>query len=168
MDATTTQAYFNEYSELVWLGLGFALIFVELSIAPGIGLLFAGLAAVTLGGLLTFHVIDAPVFSNQIVFFLALTVMWTLALWRPLKNYLRSSTGIFDMYAGTSAEVKKGDLTKDKTGMVRWSGSDMRARIVEGSDQTVIKEGEEVYVHTMHNGLMHVDVVAPKKNEKNN
>src|SRR5690606_14871295 len=59
-----------------WLVLGAILIAAEVFLVPGIGFLFAGLGAVTLGGLLAFSVIAAPSLTAQVAYFLALGVAW--------------------------------------------------------------------------------------------
>ncbi len=164
MDTLTIHTYFVEYPEILWLAIGFGLIALELSIAPGIGILFAGIAGVSLGGLLAFGVLNEPDFYLQLVWFFGLTVGWAVVLWRPLKKYLRSSTGVFDMYVGTTAIVQEGGVSKDKTGTVRWSGSNMRARVRKDAKIDKIEEGEEVYIHAMKNGVMHVDIAPHESN----
>ena len=163
MDVLTTESYFQQYPELIWLAVGFALIVVELSVAPGVGLLFAGMAGITLGGLLAFDVVSDLNFSEQLLYFCVLTVAWALVLWKPLKKYLHSSTGSFDMYVGTNAEVVDEPLIKTNTGKVQWSGSQMRAKVHLDAQIDEIAVGQEVYIHEMKNGVMYVDIVPVPK-----
>ncbi len=147
-----------------WLILGIALIVAEATIVPGVGFLFAGLAGILLGGLLTFQFVNATELTEQIVYFLFLTAVWWAILWAPLKKSMKKPKGEgYENMIGTSGEVDDPrDLTVGKVGHIKWSGARMRARIAPNSTTERIKNGETVYVHDQKDGVLLVDIT--KKN----
>lgn len=154
-------AFFIEHAVTIWLIIGFILIASELMLTPGIGLLFAGLGALTLAALLAFDILQSTQLEWQLILFCSTTLAWTLALWKVVKRYLNTNND-YDMYRGTTAQVQD-DLVKGTTGTVRWSGTNMRARIQSDSTEQRIEKGTEVFIHQMKNGLMLVDTQPPQQ-----
>src|SRR5689334_17594321 len=82
-----------QYISAIWLICGAIFVAFEATIAPGIGFLFVGLAAITVGGLINFEVIDAAKLITQLASFLGLTFVWAGVLWLPLKKFQRNHKG---------------------------------------------------------------------------
>lgn len=144
----TIISLFTTHPGAAWALLGAVLIALEVTVAPGIGFLFGGLSALSVGILITTGVVPpASPLTIQIAYFFGLTCVWALALWLPLKGRWRKnkSRGFGDM-VGASAVVEGADLVFGKTGKVRWSGVSMKARIARESIAKKIPKGEEVYI----------------------
>ncbi len=151
-----------------WLIMGAIFVVLEVAALPGFGLLFAGLAAITLGGLLTYDVITAADILDQIVWFFAFTALWWVVLWKPLKKLIKKQPGeeTYENLAGTYGTVDdERDLTEGKIGFVKWSGTRMRASLRKGASVQRVKNGETVYVHSQKDGVLMVDVVKPEISE---
>ena len=155
---------FVENAVWVWLAVGLVCIVFELSLAPGIGLLFAGIGALSVAALLVFDLLLASQVEWQFILFCGFTLIWTLLLWKPFKRYINTG-GKYNIYCGTTAQVQGNDLTKT-SGTVRWSGANMRAKIHPQSSQDVIADGTEVFVHEMKDGVMLVDIASMDNNEQ--
>lgn len=67
-----------------WLVIGVVLMVLETSFIQRRGLLFAGLAAITVFLLLELKVI-APLIATNIIYFFVLTIVSGVVLWWPLK-----------------------------------------------------------------------------------
>lgn len=146
----------HDPNSLTWLVLGIIFIIIEVFAIPGIGFLFAGLGAITLGALLTFDLMFASGWTEHIAYFFFFTTVWAVILWVPLKNTLKNKNGEgYSNIVGTSAEVTE-DLISGKIGQVKWSGARMRARIIASSDEEKIPKGETVWVHENKGGILHV------------
>ncbi|MCB2081837.1 MAG: hypothetical protein H6908_00355 [Hyphomicrobiales bacterium] len=136
--------YATTNPEIFWLVVAGVCLVVEVFFIPAIGFLFAGFAALTLGGMLAFKYFDdsAAVYHDlytQIAWFFGLTVSWAILLWYPLKRMQKSQAEHrFNDMVGTTAFVGPEPLIKGKTGTIRWSGTTMRGRLdPEYSGETV-------------------------------
>lgn len=161
-DLLTIQSYFENNPDVSWILLGAALLILEVTIVPGIGLFFAALGALTLGGLMTFDVIIEDSFYLQLAYFFGFTTAWTIVLWKPLKKR-RAGSG-YSNIIGSSATTTGNGLIKDKTGSVKWSGTTMKARIRSESEVSEIAAGEEVWIHEIKQSVLIVDVVPTTTN----
>lgn len=145
---------------IFWFLAGTILVLIEVFAIPGLGFLFAGLGAITLGGLITYGVIAEVTVAAQIAYFFLFTSIWAAILWAPLRKFSKNSkTKQFENLKGTygSVENKEG-LIAGKIGYIKWSGAKMRAAIVEGSETKSIAFGENVWVHDQVDGVLQVDV----------
>ena len=88
---------------IIWLLAGSILIAFEVTILSGVGLLFAGLSAICVGVALITGWIERP--TVQFITFFLLTGFWATALWRPLKNFMKSPQSGFDDMVGSIAVV---------------------------------------------------------------
>ena len=70
-----------------WFAFGVFLIVLEVMLIPGIGPIFAGLGAVTVGVFLLAGGLIDTTSSQFIVFFLS-TSVWAVLLWKPLKKFV--------------------------------------------------------------------------------
>jgi len=164
-DFLTIQTYLAENHGVVWLTLSFIFIMIEVS-APGIGGLFSGVAALTLGGLLIGEIITPDNIVQELAYFFGLTIVWAAILWKPLKKIMLPRDSAYSDIIGTSVKVVKGDLAKGKTGSVKWSGAIMRAKIIDSSEAELIKEDEEIWIHDKEGTLFLVDVSPPEKSDE--
>jgi membrane protein implicated in regulation of membrane protease activity len=148
----------------IWLAIGVVFVILEV-IAPGLGFLFAGLGAISLGGLVTFHFLEVTSLPEQIAYFFFFTIIWGVVLWKPLKKAIKHKKGGYKNLSDASGVVDdERDLTPGKVGHVKWSGARMRARIRPNSSTERIKNGEVVYVHDQQDGVLLVDTDRPEQN----
>ena len=156
MDLLAIQEYFYTNPGVLWVVLAVIFIIIEVSI-PGIGGLFSGVAALTLGALLIFEVIHPETFVAQLAWFFGLTILSAAVLWVPLKKMMKPSAEAYSDIIGTHAKVEN-RLEKGKLGTVKWSGTTMRSRIVETSELDFIAAGQEVWIHDKDGTVLLVDV----------
>ncbi len=139
----------NIPAELVWLILGTLAVLAEvLAVAPGIGLLFSGLGALCVGLLL--YSLPTTDFSllGQVTWFLGFTVLWAVALWKPLKRWrMPSARGqTYSNMLGERATVAGDGLRKGETGQVAWSGTIMNAMLAPEVTVTLLPAGATVEI----------------------
>jgi membrane protein implicated in regulation of membrane protease activity len=119
---------------LVWLVIGIVAMLIEiLAIIPGIGLLFIGLAALSVGILVTTEMGATVGLIGQSVWFFGLTVVYAVLLWKPLKRWRISSAKgeTYNNMVGDTAIVIENPLQQGIMGKVRWSGTIMNAKLHE-------------------------------------
>lgn len=134
-----------------WLIAGALLIGLEIMVLPGIGGLFSGLGALTVGGALLAGVIESTV-SQFTLFFLA-TGVWTILLWKPLKEFIKGKGTGFDDMVGSTAVVFGSPLKNGKKGKVRWSGTIMNCQM-ESRELDSIDVGSEVTISRVSQGVL--------------
>lgn len=139
----------------LWLIAGAVFIGVEMFGIPGIGFLFAGIAALIVGSAVEFGVIGAENTLQQIVLFLLLSCATAALLWKRLK---RQKTTYHNMI-GTEATVAAGGLRGSIEGQVKWSGTLMRARLAHNTDVDLLAEGTYVIIKAVEGNLL---LVTPK------
>jgi len=145
----------------IWLAFGVFLIIFEVFFIPGIGLVFAGLGAVTVGGVLLTGWIDTA--SSQFILFFLSTGAWAICLWKPLKKFIEVKDSGFDDIVGSTAIVYGVALKKGKSGEVKWSGAIMKCELhSEGDDNLIIEVGEEVVIREVCKGILIVEEKSQK------
>jgi membrane protein implicated in regulation of membrane protease activity len=145
-------------SPTFWLILGTVFIIIEVSAIPGIGFLFAGLSAISLGGLITFGYINASTLADQIAYFFFITAIWWGVLWKPMKKLNRNKNGDYkNLSDAQGVVVEENGLMAGKVGSVKWSGTVMRARISPDSAHLKIEKGATVWIHEQKDGILLVD-----------
>lgn len=145
---------------IFWLVLGGMFILLEALALPGVGFLFAGLGAITVGGLLVFDVVD-PDFINTSTYFFIASAAWAALLWIPLNRYLKlGKDSQFSSIKGQEVEVIENDIVKPKTGKVKWSGTVMQAKISKDSKIKKIAVGETATVVASQGSILLLDVEA--------
>jgi membrane protein implicated in regulation of membrane protease activity len=144
----------------IWLICGAFLIILDVIMINVIWVMFAGLGAVTVGAMVASGFIDSTVAQFTLFFFA--TGIWSLLLWKPLKNFMEGKgTGFNDM-VGATAIVYGEALEYGKMGKVKWSGTVMNCRLesnVEGVNK--IEPGTEVTIAGVSKGVMLVRTKKP-------
>jgi len=128
----------------LWLIAGMVLVALEVLTAPGIGLVFGGLAAIIVGVVIETGAIDQANHAAQFACWFALTCLTGFLLWKPMKNWRMKSrhSGDYNNMAGGTATVCDGDLVRGKTGKAKWSGTVMNAEIDSSSSVDKIENGQ--------------------------
>jgi membrane protein implicated in regulation of membrane protease activity len=141
-----------------WLIAGAVLLALEAFGIPGIGFLFAGIAAVIVGGFVELGVIDPLAATTQWGVFFLTTTLLAVLLWKKLKTWrMNPNAPHYSNIVGTEAIVTQ-PLVGDAVGEVRWSGTLMRARLAA---QTVaeLPVGATVIIREADGNIL---LVAPK------
>jgi membrane protein implicated in regulation of membrane protease activity len=144
----------------IWLICGAFLIILDVIMINAIWVMFAGLGAVTVGAALAGGWIEGPV-GQFMVFFFA-TGVWSLLLWKPLKNFMDGKDTGFNDMVGATAIVYENALEYGKMGQVKWSGTVMNCRLesnVDGMEK--IEPGTEVTIAGVSKGVMLVRTKKP-------
>lgn len=139
-------ASFLENIDIIWLLFGALLMAIEVIFIPGVGFLFGGLAALTIGIAVARHWLPYDDYIMQFGWFFAAAILWTILLWYPLKRFLKHPHSDFSNIVGSTAVVLKKPLTKEKRGVVKWSGTNMSAILDTKSEADLVPVGEEVEV----------------------
>lgn len=141
---------------MLWLIAGAVFIATEMFVVPGVGFLFAGIAALIVGTALELGLIDLADTSVQFLIFFVISCGSAAVLWKKLK---RTKAPAYHNMVGTEATVAAPGLMGDKEGQVKWSGTLMRARISDGANVDVMPEGMAVVIRRVEGTLVYV---APK------
>ena len=142
---------------ILWLLGGAVFIALEIFGIPGIGFLFAGIAALIIGGAVELGFLDADSVLLQFVLFFAMSGASAAILWSKLKT---KSPEPYSNIVGTEAMVGVGGLVGNKEGQVKWSGTLMRAQLVENDGLDAVAEGTAVTIERIEGNLV---FVRPKK-----
>ena len=126
---------------LYWLIAGCIFLLLEAFGASGVGFLFAGLASISVGGLVAFDIIATDPLINQITFFFILVVGWFVLLWVPLKRMTKKSSKSFSNMIGEQVVVMSTNVNKIAVGQVKWSGSVFNARLTEDCPVNMLQKG---------------------------
>lgn len=144
---------------IVWLVVGVVLFVAEM-LVPGIGFLFAGCAALTVGMLLNFAIISADDTLLQILVFVVSTAIWTLVLWKPIQKFrLGKNKTPYNNIIGETAVVGSKGINKADGGEVFWSGANMRAKLHEHSTVEQLEAGSQVVIKEINGNIL---TVIPK------
>lgn len=150
------EPYFVLDAAIGWLLAGAVLVLLEVILLPGIGFLFAGLAAITVGGMVAFSAIAENATIMQFTWFFLLTGFWAAILWFPMKRLRYKTSGkAYKNMIGDSAIVI-GTLTKHAYGQVKWSGTTMKARLVKECHTDSLPEGSEVEIVSVEGAKLYV------------
>lgn len=140
-----------------WLIAGAVLLAFEAFGIPGIGSLFAGIAAIFVGALVELGLIDPLSHITQLGVFGLATVVLAALLWNKLKSWrVNPNAPQYSNMVGTEATVTR-ELINDAIGEVRWSGTLMRARLADKSGSALV--GATVVVRDTDGNVL---IVAPK------
>jgi membrane protein implicated in regulation of membrane protease activity len=132
-------------------------VLLEVTTLPGIGLLFAGLAAIVVGGLVSVHVIDGSAILLQFSVFFVSTGIWAALLWVPMKRLrYKNSAANYKHLVGNLGVVIGAPLTKHSFGQVKWSGTILKARITPHGNVDEIPVGTEVEIVEIDGATVYV------------
>ena len=137
-------------NEILWLIAGVILVTLEFTMIPGVGMLFAGVAALLVGVLTETIGIS---FTYQCVIFLAATILFIVLLYKPLRNYQSTKDANYSNMIGETATVI-GTLTPGQTGQVKWSGTIMKAKLQSASG--TLSEGQQVTITAVEGNILTV------------
>lgn len=142
----------------LWLIAGALFVALEVFGAPGIGLLFGGLAALLVGMLLQAGILGVEDIVLQVGLWFGSTVMIAVLLWKPLKRWRspKSDGKEFSNIVGDTAVIFAGELVRGSTGQARWSGTIMQAEIDPVADATRIEEGTIVEITQVRGNTLYV------------
>ena len=144
----------------IWLIAGALLIILEIILFPGIGFLFAGLGAISVGAVLIVGLIDS--LSAQLILFFLSTGFWTAIIWKPLKKFIAGKESGFDDMVGSMAVVFGQSIEKGRIGKVKWSGTIMKCQfdpLAEGLD--IIAPETEVIITGVSKGILIIRAKSP-------
>jgi len=118
---------------ILWLAFGVVCFVIEALVVSGVGFLFAGLGALTVGSIITAYPEIIPL--QQGVLFLGTTALWAAFLWKPLQKFLGKSSGKgYQNLIGDTCYIGGAGLQKGMVGEATWSGTIMRAQLADGID----------------------------------
>ena len=135
-----------------WLLAGAVLLAFEAFGLPGIGFLFAGIAAIVVGTVVELGVINDLAYITQIGVFFLLTTLLAALLWNKLKSWrVNPNAPHYHNMIGTEAVVTR-ELFNDALGEVRWSGALMRARLADKTGSVAV--GTAVIIRAMDGNVL--------------
>ena len=132
---------------IIWVLIGFILIFIEVVLLPNMGILFCGFSAVTVALMIFLHpfnLMDAT--GLQVVLFLFFTIIWSCLIWYPLRVFLGYSAEDEHRMIIGSLAVMQSDVSKDNTGILNLGGKEIKCQIDPESTTETIKEKAHVKV----------------------
>lgn len=138
---------FGEDPAITWLIVGAILLAIEAFGVPGIGFLFAGLAAMVVGIVVQagWIAVDDLVLQGA-VFFIATTALGVL-LWKRMKAWRMNPTQKeYNNMVGDIAVVAKGGLKKGARGEAVWSGTTMKAEIADDEPAEAFEAGAQLRI----------------------
>ena len=148
-----------------WLIACLVMLAIEAFGVPGIGFLFAGLAAMAVALLVHLEIISRTDWLLQLGAFGALAAMLAALLWRKLIAWRtqRSATGSYNGMIGDMATIGKGGLETGKIGQASWSGTTMNASIDPSCNAETLAEGTLATITAVKGNQL---IVAPKDKAK--
>lgn len=144
----------------IWLVIAVLCMAAEALGITGVGLLFAGFGAFTVGGLISLGVLSAGASLAQAVVFLAASAAWAVILWKPIQTFRlnRRSHG-YSNIVGDTAYVGSAGLRRAGGGEVTWSGTIMKAELDPSVALEKLEAGSEVTITGVKGATL---VVKPK------
>ncbi len=140
---------------LLWLIAGMVLIGLEVFGVPGIGLLFAGIAALITGVLVESGLMASDNYTMQFACFFVLTGISALLLWKPMQRWRTApaAAGDYNNMVGDKVVVI-GDLARGKTGKARWSGTTMQARLIPDAVVDILPDGADAEIVAVDGNML--------------
>ena len=128
----------------LWLAAGAFFLLIEAFGLPGVGFLFAGLAALSTGILLKLGIAFEGL--NSFAWFFGLTAFWALILW----NKIQSRPGVgYNNIVGDSALISGAPTVPGAAFTVIWSGTQMDAELDPAAPQVPLAVGSTVKISAL-------------------
>jgi membrane protein implicated in regulation of membrane protease activity len=144
----------------LWLGAGILFLLAEALGVSGVGLMFAGLGAITVGVILSFELIAAEATLMQFIAFFITSAAWTLLLWKPLQKFrLSQRSGGYSNMVGDTAYIGSHGLARGETGEASWSGTIMKAQLAPDAGAEKLEGGAPVIITDVTGNTL---IVKPK------
>ncbi len=143
---------------ITWLLAGIVFLALEAVGLPGIGLMFAGLGAFSVGIWLNLSP-DTNTLTQFVIFFCATTV-WAGFLWKPLQKFRIGKSGGYKNMVGDTAFISGNGLQKGAVGEASWSGTIMKAELASDAVVDSMATGEQVIIISVSGNTL---LVKPKK-----
>lgn len=139
----------------VWFILAIIFIVLEVVLGFTIVLLFAAFASFSVGLLVTLGSLSEDSTVTQISLFFALSAVWTILLWKPLKRMLakRSESEGVHSYIGQEVVLIDDTLEKGHIGDAKWSGTIRKIKIAEDAKELKYHSGEILKVVAVQDNL---------------
>lgn len=145
---------------IYWLVLSALCFALEVFGVVGVGFFFAGLGALSVAILMQTGTPAEAAFIAQFAWFFGFTMLWTAALWKPIKRYQsRKRPSDFSNMVGDRAIVVGAPLEKNKDGQVKWSGTLMVAELSQDSAAQSIGIDEAVVIKSVKGNRLFVDTI---------
>jgi membrane protein implicated in regulation of membrane protease activity len=143
-------------NSIYWLIAGAISLFLEAFGLPGFIFFFAGLSALCTGGLIASGVLEESEVLLQGAVFFGFTILWAVLLWKPLKKWRTtpSSGQEYSNIVGSNAVVIGEGFAMGEVGDVEWSGTHMKAKLIEGND--AVSAGDRVEIIAVEGTTLHV------------
>lgn len=142
-----------------WLIAGVVLVAIEAFGIPGMGFLFAGLGALTVGIGLNAGWLVAESQLPQWITFCVATAVWAVVLWAPLQKVRSRGKAGYSNIVGDTAYVGSSGLKKGHVGEVTWSGTIMQAQLIPDSSAETLDAGAQVVIVQISGATL---IVKPK------
>lgn len=131
---------------IYWLIAGLLMIFLEVSLVTGIGILFAGLSACLVAFSIQMNWISQDDILWQFIWFFALTGAWALVLWKPLQQFQNRNPNLqYKNIVGDMVTTQTAPDDINQTFTARWSGSQVKVKMAEKTF-TLPKVGDELEI----------------------
>lgn len=161
MDFTDILSYLEYHPEARWMVFAVVLFLLEVLALPGIGFLFGGLGALTLGGLMAYQVLVPESVTLQIAYFFGFTCLWAAVLWVPFRKWSATrKRGGYNNILGSRALVVERPILPGQQGKVKWSGTVMNAELHK--DDVKAEVGETVWIKRTEGSMLHISTRAPE------
>lgn len=131
----------------IWLISGVALMVIDAVGIPGVGVMFAGLGAVTAGIAVNLALVGDTSYVSQFIIFFASTAVWAVALWKPIQKFrLKHPHPGYNNIVGETGYVGSSGLSKTGGGEVTWSGTIMKAQLIHHASVDTLEAGTPVTI----------------------
>ena len=117
----------SEHHLAAWVLVGLVLILAEMLVLPGLGMLFVGLGALSVGLL---EIMLPKMHEMQYIIFIIATILWLILLWGPMNKHIyKQHNSMVPNLIGGKVKVVHHVLEPGSIGQVEWSGTIMNAKL---------------------------------------
>jgi len=150
--------FLSEHHTAAWVCIGLILILAEMFMLPGLGMLFIGLGALSVGLL---EIIYPGLHEMQYTIFIILTLLWFLLLWKPMNRYVyKKHDSVVSNIIGSKVKVVHQILQPGSVGQVQWSGTVMNAKLSQNVT-TSVEIGTMLEVVEVQGNILVCNIPSP-------